>query len=220
MTARQVQPSMLPDHAPDKPTGRIVGSVINGTNADLIHAIAPLYLTGSVLDVTYGEGGWWRRFKPEPFTAHDLYTLDGVDFRALPEADASVDTVCFDPPYVAAGGEATSPTVAASFRDAFGLVPCRGRSGVLDLFHGGLTESARVARQWILVKCMDAVDSAEFWLGHIAMIDIAREIGLGDPWDLIVHHTGSGPGGHNIFDVKRARRHHSYLLVFAKGGAL
>ena len=35
--------------------------------------------------------------------------------------------------------------------------------------------------------------------------------------DQIVHHTGSGPGGHNIFDPKRARRHHSYLLVFAKG---
>ena len=32
--------------------------------------------------------------------------------------------------------------------------------------------------------------------------------------DLIVHHTGSGPGGHNIFTPKRARRHHSYLLVF------
>lgn len=35
--------------------------------------------------------------------------------------------------------------------------------------------------------------------------------------DQIVHHTGSGPGGHNIFDVKRARRHHSYLIVFARG---
>ena len=33
--------------------------------------------------------------------------------------------------------------------------------------------------------------------------------------DVIVHYTGSGPGGHNIFDIKRARRHHSYLLVFA-----
>lgn len=32
--------------------------------------------------------------------------------------------------------------------------------------------------------------------------------------DLIVHHTGSGPGGHNIFTALRARRCHSYLLVF------
>jgi hypothetical protein len=35
--------------------------------------------------------------------------------------------------------------------------------------------------------------------------------------DQIVHFTGSGPGGHNIFRVKRARRVHSYLLVFVPG---
>jgi hypothetical protein len=34
--------------------------------------------------------------------------------------------------------------------------------------------------------------------------------------DQIVHWTGTGPGGHNIFTVKRARRAHSYLLVFCR----
>lgn len=35
--------------------------------------------------------------------------------------------------------------------------------------------------------------------------------------DQIVHFTGSGPGGHNIFTVRRARRAHSYLIVFVPG---
>lgn len=46
----------------------------------------------------------------------------------------------------------------------------------------------------------------------------AEDLGLATH-DVIVHHTGSGPGGHNIFTPKRARRHHSYLLVFRKVGS-
>src|SRR4051812_26056261 len=83
----------------DKHVGPLCTSVITGSNADLIAAIAPLYLTGSVLDVTYGKGMWWRRFQPDPFGHHDI-ALDGVDFRALPHADGSWSAVCFDPPYV------------------------------------------------------------------------------------------------------------------------
>jgi hypothetical protein len=222
---------MLLDHAPDKPIGRIVGSVINGTNADLIHAIAPLYLTGSVLDVTYGNGdtagGWWKRYTPEPFTFHDI-AVDGVDFRALPEADGSVDTVCFDPPYVLSGSKPMPERKAhghgslhrgsntKDFRERFGLEPMT-RAELLALINDGLAECARVASQWVVTKCMDYTAWHEFYLGHLDMIDRGRALGLA-VHDLIVHHTGSGPGGNNIFDVKRARRHHSYLLVFAKGG--
>jgi len=204
VTGRQVQPSLLPDHA-----------------------VAPLYLTGSVLDVTYGEGGWWKRFKPDELAAHDLDPAkgDGVDFRALPELDSSVDTVCFDPPYTPAGGLETSTTGyrrpgGKDFRRRYGLnTESTAWADLEALIAAGLTECARVARRWVLVKCMDFVDGGTFRLGHLSVIDHARRLGLGDPWDLIVHHGGSGPGGHNIFDVKRARRHHSYLLVFAKAGA-
>jgi hypothetical protein len=35
--------------------------------------------------------------------------------------------------------------------------------------------------------------------------------------DLIVHHSGGGAGGHNVIDIKRAARVHSYLVVFSKG---
>lgn len=218
MTARPVEQSMFPDHAPDRPRGPLLGSVIGGTNADLIAAIAPLYLDGnSVLDVTYGEGAWWRRYRPEQFSAHDLHKLDGVDFRALPEADRSVDVVCFDPPYVTSGGVATNDS-AADFRDRFGIdrtTDYGAEEELTALILAGLREAARVARVWVLVKCMEFTSSRRFHdMPHAIKTTAYDRLGL-TLQDQIVHHTGAGPGGHNIFTPIRARRHHSYLLVFA-----
>jgi hypothetical protein len=235
MTVRHVQASMFPDVAPDRPVGPIPASVQTGTNADLIAKIAPLYLTGSVCDVTYGEGKWWDRFRPDPFVAHDLYKLDGVDFRALPEADGTYDTVCLDSPYVASGGE-SSASLGAHFQDAYGIGHGRiaaatgatNRVGrIEELIVEGVTECIRVARLWVLVKCMEfaqghAADSAHARAKSSMFHDVPHVVkcaAIERGWELhdqIVHHTGSGPGGHNIFDVKRARRHHSYLLVFKK----
>jgi hypothetical protein len=217
---RAVQASMFPDIQPDKPIGKILPSVFVGTNADLMAAVAPFYLTGSVCDVTYGEGNWWQRFKPDPFVSHDKFKLDGVDFTTLPEDDGTYDAVCFDPPYVPQGGTASEGSGAPNFRDRFGLLdestPWWETKALLQ---NGLAECARVSRRWVLAKCGDFVSGGRFYLGHHWMLDAAQECGLGDAWDLIVHHTGSGPGGHNIFDPIRARRHHSYLLVFAKAAA-
>lgn len=208
---RDVQLSLTPDFSPDRPVGPIPASVQGGLNADLMVKVAPLYLTGSVMDCTYGEGGWWRRFRPEGLIAHDLHKLDGVDFRALPEGDNSIDTVVFDPPYIPQGGYPTN-SLTAGFADLYGLVPMP-KAELWDIIDAGLGECARVARRWVLVKCCDFVTGAAFTLGHRKVMDMADERGLA-VHDLIIHHTGSGPGGHNIFDILRARRHHSYLVVF------
>jgi hypothetical protein len=204
---------MFPDHAPDRPRGQLIGSVQGGTNADLIATIAPLYLDGNtVLDVTYGRGLWWTRYQPDQFTHHDIDPTrgDGIDFRALPEPDHSIDVVCFDPPYIPQGGYDTS--TQRTFADGYGL-RSMSRAALWELHDAGLAECARVARRWVLAKCCDFVNGGAFWLGHAKTIELAARHGLA-VHDLIVHHTGSGPGGHNIFTPLRARRHHSYLIIF------
>lgn len=217
-TARAVEQSLFPDVAPDRPVGPILPSVFTGTNADLMAAVAPYYLTGSVLDVTYGEGKWWDRFRPEPFTFHDKYKVDGVDFTALPEADNSFDAVWFDPPYVASGGLSAN---LPKFQERYGIGGARidgGNSALQALAVAGLRESIRVSRDFVLVKCMEFVQGS----GRNAFADMPHVLTTAAlaagcvKYDQIVHHTGSGPGGHNIFTPKRARRHHSYLLVFTK----
>ena len=56
------------------------------------------YLNGHVVDVTYGRGVFWKRFRPEKLTTHDL-KLDGVDFRNLPHPDGAFDASVIDGPY-------------------------------------------------------------------------------------------------------------------------
>lgn len=220
---RPVQTSLI--DGMDRPIGRVPGSVQTGTNADLIATIAPLYLTGSVLDVTYGEGAWWKRFQPADFTAHDLHKLDGVDFRDLPEADHSIDTVCFDPPYVISGTH-SSDRLGPGFQNRYGIGlhnlsgmanTSRGEQDFRAMICAGLLEALRVSRGWVLVKCMEFAQgshaSTDFHDIPFLVTSWALEMGA-VKHDQIVHHTGSGPGGHNIYEVKRARRHHSYLIVF------
>jgi hypothetical protein len=221
MAERAVQTSLLPE-VPERPVGPILPSVIDGNNAELIAAVAPLYLTGSVCDVTYGLGGWWKRYRPDELVAHDIDPNkgDGVDFRSLPEPDSTYDAVCFDPPYVPQGGMSADDKGMVAFRSRFGLMeestPWWSTKALLV---DGLAECARVSRCWVLAKCGDFVSGGRFHLGHKWMMQAGDECGLGDPWDVIIHHTGSGPGGHNIITPLRARRHHSYLIVFRKATA-
>jgi hypothetical protein len=179
-----------------------------------MNAVAPLYLTGSVLDVTYGRGKWWERFRPEPFAYHDL-ALDGVDCRALPEHDRSWDTVTLDPPYVEAGTPGKTLASSGDFFDRYGVGSGRPPAPVLELLAAGTCEACRVARRFVLVKCMEFVAGGRFHDGPT----VATLAALEADWvkhDQIVHFTGGGIGGsHRTCEVLRAVRVHSYLLVFA-----
>lgn len=216
---RDVQLSLLPDLVPERPQGWIMPSVFRGTNADLIEAVAPMYLTGSVCDVTYGDGRWWERYRPTQLVTHDADAGkgDGVDFTDLPEADDTYDAVAFDPPYIPQGGTNNTDDDAINrFRSGFGL-KTRKEPYLWFMIGAGLAECARVTRPggYVVTKCTDYVSSERMTWGHVRMMTLAADLDM-VCHDLIVHHTGSGPGGHNIFTPKRARRHHSYLLVFAK----
>jgi hypothetical protein len=209
---RDVQLPLL--EGPGRPVGPILRSVFTGTNADLMNAVAPLYLAGSVLDVTWGRGNWWTRFQPQPFAWHDL-AGDGVDCRSLPEDDGSWDTVAFDPPYVQAGTPGGTLAGAGDFFDRFGIGCGRPLGSVLELIAAGTREACRVARRFVLVKCMEYVAGSKFNDGPTIATLAAAEVGWAKH-DQIVHWSGGGIGGaHRTFEVLRAARVHSYLLVFA-----
>lgn len=211
---RSVQTSMFPDLRAHRAVGPLVPSVIAGDNADLMRKIRHLYLEGRrVVDVTYGKGSWWRTYRPDGLTCHDL-ALDGVDFRHLPYPDGYWQTVCFDPPYIPAGGDTTS--TAGEFQDSYGITGGRSQRELEALIFGGLAEAARVTDRtdgFLLVKCQDYVTSGAFTPMSYRIFTEAQRLGL-HLHDEIVHNAGSGPGGHNIVVQRRARRHHSKLLVF------
>lgn len=217
MTAeRHVQLSMLPDYAPDQVRGWVMPSVFQGSNPELIAAVAPMHIRGRTVDVTYGEGQFWRRYRPDNLVVHDQ-KIDGTDFRQLPYPDRSFDTIVFDPPYVPTSGR--KRTIALPhirrFCDRYGITN-RSVIVLLDLITTGLTEQHRLLRPGgnILVKCNDFTANRKLHLGHRYVIDHAEQLGLACH-DLIIHHTGTGPGT-GAETPTRARRHHSYLVVLRK----
>lgn len=212
---RAMQLTLHDDLGEPQPAERIIGSVIGGTNAELIRAIAPLYLTESpVVDLTYGRGGWWKSWRPDELVAHDL-TLDGVDFTNLPEATDTYAATCYDPPYVPACGQGTS--TLPDFRNRFGLEPYRSQIELDEMIVAGLNEAVRVTRPggYVLVKCCDYVNARQFTSGlPLVLAAAGPRVTL---WDLIVHDSGGGPGGHHRYEeVRRTRRAHSYLVVFRR----
>src|SRR5688572_16542597 len=71
------------------------------SNAELIEAAAKLgYLKREwvTLDPTYGNGTFWKLWRPEALYCHDL-AWTGMDFTNLTYQDSHFDAVVFDPPY-------------------------------------------------------------------------------------------------------------------------
>lgn len=118
------------------------------------------------LDPTFGRGNWWTRWQPDELVTHDKYTLDGVDFTALPHDTDEFDAAVYDPPYIAPGGRDKS--TVEDFNDRFGLQYTPPKPADLQqLINAGLDEVGRVVRRggFVLVKCCDYVNGGKVWWG-------------------------------------------------------
>jgi hypothetical protein len=207
---------------PDKMSGDSapVSSVIRGSNGVLIAAVARLgYLGGpddTVLDMTYGRGLWWTRYRP-------TWLIAGAgDFRDRPEVDKSVPIVCFDPPYISTGSRDTSSV--DEFYARYGLGDFKGWRAIRALIDAGLAECARVLAPggYGLVKCMDYVESGHKIWNTFHVVAETENLGL-RLVDRFIHiHTGKG-GPQTMTNLdgspreqKHAREVSSMLLVFTK----
>ena len=200
-------------HFPDT-----VQSVVQSrTNGPLLAAAATLWIEDSdlVLDATYGRGNFWKDFQPSNLETHDL-AVDGVDFRELPEEDASIDVLVFDPPYIAQGGRETS--TAQDFLSRFGLIEApKTHRALLELFSAGMAEALRVLKPGgrLFVKCMDYVNGGAYVSGRHDVVSIANELGFKQV-DEFVHYSGTGPQPNRDSHQIHSRRVHSFLCIFRK----
>jgi hypothetical protein len=199
------------------------------TNSELIQAIFEIHVNSKpwamvpggpvVMDVTFGRGTWWHWRREEyvvRFTAHDL-KIDGVDFRALPEPDESVDVVAYDPPYVSTGGKATS--TIPEFNARYGIdLAYRSPASLQQYINDGLTECARVLRPQglILAKVSNYISSGSVWPGEYHTINHALSLGLKVD-DIAVHLGEPGPQPKHATQ-KHLRSNSSRLLVLRKPG--
>jgi hypothetical protein len=184
------------------------------SNADMIADIAKLgYLDGHVLDVTWGRGRFWTVWQPTKLTAHDRFTLDGVDFRVPPYEDDRFDVVVLDPPYKLSG----TPSLG-DFDNRYGVdVPERWQDR-MEHIGVGVVECARVTRVggYLLIKVQDQVCSGEVRWQTDIVTEIAARANCKKVERFDLPHRGRPqPRGRT---QKHAHGRSSTLLVFRKVG--
>lgn len=182
------------------------------TNAELIADVAKLgYLDGSVLDATFGEGGFWKVWVPEEIRTNDKHkkAQHREDYRAMGWENNAFDVVVFDPPYKLNG------TPALGEQDErYGTTGRTSRDEVMEDIRLGAIECYRVCRRHLLVKCMDQVEGGKMRWQTDMVTRAIEELG-GRKVDRFDIPTAGRPqpGGRRQLT---ARKKHSTLLVFRK----
>lgn len=106
----------------------LIFSAYQTTNAEVFAKILSLHVPkgAAIADVTYGKGVFWQCVPPDHYTLLPTDLKTGVDCRALPYEDASLDCVVLDPPYMEGLLRETQTHRAGvgshtTFQDAYGL---------------------------------------------------------------------------------------------------
>ncbi|MGL5406829.1 MAG: DUF6262 family protein [Propionibacteriaceae bacterium] len=219
-------------------TSEVLMSAHQGGNAELFPKILNLFVPdGSrIADVTYGGGVFWSKVD---LTRYELLATDismGVDCRALPYSDDSLDALVLDPPYMEgllrdnASHKAGSGSHAA-FREYYsngdehstqwerpdGKPAPKWHAAVRDLYYHASLEAWRTLRPGgvFIVKCQDEVSANKQWLTHVEIINDCTEMGFYCK-DLFVLMRTNKAGVSRVKKQVHARKNHSYFLVFIK----
>ena len=169
---RYVELSLFPDIKPDRPVGYIVPSVFVGSNAELVAAVAPMYLTGSVMDCTYGEGKWWTLFRPTCSWPMTCTSSTGSTSPTSPNRTRRTTPCASIRPTSQTAGSSRRPCRTSVMRSASLRPP--GARRLWAMIGAGMVECARVLKPggFLLVKCMDFVADG-LTLGHRKVLDMA-----------------------------------------------
>lgn len=183
---------------------------------ELLRDIVGLHLGGAVdLDPTYSKGVFYKNgVVPEPRLKFDLkpQTEDTQQASAesLPLSDSSVQSIVFDPPFIA-GHTKDKPTGIIGQRfDGFRYVP-----DLWEWYTLCLAEFRRILKYEgkLVFKCQDTVSSGRQWFSHVHIINEAERLGFYTK-DLFVLLARSRVIGHNHGNQRHARKFHSYFIVF------
>lgn len=227
-------------------TNDVVHSVFIDDNAQAFAAIAALHIpeASTVADITYGKGVFWKKVPSDKYTllfsdldakvktdpTHGVKVKTGIDSRALPYKDSSLDCIVFDPPYMEglhrrSEGHLAGSGTHSAFRKAYSNgktcevgedIP-KWHDAVVDLYLKSGVEAFRVLKPGgiLVVKCQDEVSANKQRLTHVEIISAYESLGLYTK-DLFVVIRTNKPMVARLKVQVHARKAHSYFLVFQK----
>jgi hypothetical protein len=212
-----------------------VPTVVAGSNADLIHAVASVYLHDGarVCDMTYGKGVFWRKCRHRRLTvyASDLTPrhtepsqLDFLcpmqtffvqaDFRQLPYPAGVFDLCVLDPPYIHHGDTHVTDT---SYNNAATTGGMYHKDILAQVYLPGILEGARILKQGgtLWVKTKDEVQSGKQCWSHrdIYALATAQDYFRAQDYALL---TTTPPDPQRWERQVHLRKSHSVLWIFTR----
>ena len=182
---------------------------------DIIRVIMKLYCPNGIeLDATYSIGQFYVGV-PQPKFKYDIEPqtekVIKADCQQLPNPNDSINSIMFDPPFVAGIGKDGKPGI---IRTRFGSY--KTVEDLWQMYHGALKEFYRILKVEgvLVVKCQDTISSGKQYLSHVEIINYAINIGF-YPIDMFILLADNRIlDGHG--EQQHARKYHSYFLVFKK----
>jgi len=187
--------------------------------------------------VTYGKGVFWKEVdldqyrvlasdiaQSEPEEARYHAYRSGIDCRALPYEDDSLDAVVLDPPYMeglfrkaARAGQGTHSSFQSAYARGGAASGPKYHEAVIDLYLRAGLEAWRVVTPGgkVVVKCQDEVSANRQRLTHVEIITGYEDMGFYSK-DLFVLVRSNAPAVSRLVRQVHARKRHSYFLVFEK----
>lgn len=191
---------------------------------EILQNILTLYVPSGQfdLDPTYSKGQFYQNgIVPQPTLKYDLNPqVEGVqqaDCRNLPLESESIQSIVFDPPFLATTGPSLkSDSNNNLINRRFGVYT--NEKELHQMYLESLQEFYRILKpHGILVfKCQDKISSGKQYMSHVFIINEAIQIGF-YPKDLFVLLAKSRLVAEwQRKNQKSARKFHSYFLVFEK----
>lgn len=211
-------------------TSDVVMSAFVSGNAEVFPKILDLHVPegATIADVTYGKGVFWRNVDLNRYKLLPTDISMGIDCRALPYNDSSLDAIVIDPPYMEGllrnnknhkAGSGTHSTFREYYSngDEVNHEGPKWHAAVTDLYYRAGSEAIRVLKNKgvAIVKCQDEVSANKQWLTHVEIINYYESLGFYTKDLFIVVRQNKA----SVSRLKRqihARKNHSYFLVFIK----
>jgi len=200
---------------------RLVPKIIKTTSyeqTEILQDVIKLYCpNGFDLDPTYSKGNFYKNGIPIPKLKFDInpQTEDTKygDCTKLPLDDMSINSIIFDPPFIAGIQNKSDDGIIINRFGSFKNVS----KELWNMYHNALREFYRILKpNGVLVfKCQDTIDSCKQCLSHVEVINYAIRIGF-YPKDLFVLLARSRLIGKYHHKQQHARKFHSYFIVFIK----
>ena len=200
--------------------------MINSLSFDqqqIIQNIISLYIpSGKIdLDPTYSKGIFYKNSPfPAPKLKFDLYPqaeeVIQADCRKLPLENESINSIMFDPPFLATTGPSLNSNQNNNLiNKRFGVYP--NEKELHQMYWDALKEFWRILSPGgiLIFKCQDKISSGKQYMTHSYIMNMAEEIGFYS-LDLFVLGVESRLVADWQRNQKHARKFHSYFWVFQK----